>query len=96
LDVFAKRVAQLAGKRAPFLRFPAPMIRLTGMLLDVVSRVSGIRLPISRENADTASKLRWLHSHAKATRELGWIPRSLDEGLPDTVSDFQARSTAAR
>lgn len=94
LDVFAKRVTVLAGKRAPFLRFPAPMIRLTGVLLDALSRVSGVRFPISRENADTASKLRWLHSHAKAAKELDWHPRSLDEGLPDTVSEFQARTTA--
>ncbi len=91
LDVFAKRVSGLAGKIAPFLRFPAPMIRVTGVLLDALSRASGIRFPISLENANTASRLRWLHSHAKATRELGWTPRSLDEGLPETVAAFTSR-----
>jgi dihydroflavonol-4-reductase len=94
LNDFAKRVAKLAGKHAPFLRFPALLTRGTGMLLDALGRLTGVRFPISRENAETASGLRWLHSHAKATRELGWTPRSLDEGLPDMVAEF--RSNAAR
>ncbi len=91
LDDFAGRVVALAGKRPPRLRFPAPLVRWTGVLLDVLSRATGLRFPISRENAATAAGLRWLHSHDKATRELGWTPRCLDEGLPPTVRWFQDR-----
>jgi hypothetical protein len=52
----------------------------------------GVNLPISRELADTAGTgERWVHSHERATNELGYAPRSLAEGLPETVRDAQAR-----
>ena len=86
INTFAERAAELAGVKPPFLRFPPAMARLTGRVLDNVTRVTGLRFPITRENVDTVSRHRWLHSHAKATAELGWVPRSLTEGLPETVA----------
>jgi nucleoside-diphosphate-sugar epimerase len=94
VDDFAARVCALAGKRPPLLRFPIPLARLSGSALDLVSRLTGFRFPISRENVDVTAGLRWLHSHAKATRELGWHPRSLDEGLPETVAWFRGGAVA--
>jgi dihydroflavonol-4-reductase len=87
---FAQRVCAAAGRRAPALRFPAPLARLSASALDIVSRLTGIRFPLTRETVDTSAGLRWLHSHAKATRELGWSPRPLAEGLPETIAWFQA------
>jgi nucleoside-diphosphate-sugar epimerase len=86
INQFAAKAASLAGVRPPFLRFPPPLARMTGMLLDGVTRATRLRFPITRENVDTVAGHRWLHSHAKATQELGWKPRSLAEGLPETVS----------
>jgi nucleoside-diphosphate-sugar epimerase len=86
INAFAERAARLAGVKAPLLRFPPPMARLTGVLLDGITRATRIRFPITRENVDTVAGHRWLHSHAKATAELDWQPRSLDDGLPDTVA----------
>lgn len=88
VDDFAARICGLAGKRAPRLRFPVPLAWLTGALLDGISRLTGLRFPISRENVQVTGGLRWLHSHATATRELDWHPRSLAEGLPETVADL--------
>jgi dihydroflavonol-4-reductase len=88
LNDFARRAAALAGKRAPLLRFPPVAIRATGSVLDAISRATGLRFPITRENAETAAGLRWLHAHDRATDELGWTPRGLDAGLPETVSWF--------
>ncbi|MGH7449398.1 MAG: NAD-dependent epimerase/dehydratase family protein [Longimicrobiales bacterium] len=89
---FTKRIARLGGTWAPPLRVPPFMIRLTGSLMDVAARLTGMRLPVSRELADTAATgARWLHSHARATAELGYTPRALDEGLPGTVRDAQAQ-----
>jgi nucleoside-diphosphate-sugar epimerase len=89
---FARRAARVAGTWVSPLRFPGPAVRLTGVLMDAVSSVTGWRMPISREAAASgASGQRWVHSWGKAARELGYQPRSLDEGLPPTVADAQAR-----
>lgn len=86
LEEFAVRAAAEAGRRAPRLRFPVPLVRLTGSVLDAVSRATGVRFPITREGVEaTGGDVRWLHSHEATTRELGWRPRPLAEGLPETV-----------
>jgi dihydroflavonol-4-reductase len=89
VDDFAARVTALAGKRPPRLRFPVPLAWLTGALLDGISRLTGLRFPISRENVQVTGGLRWVHSHATTTRELDWHPRPLAEGLPETVAWIQ-------
>ena len=86
INDFAQRAATAAGVRAPLLRFPPPLALLTGRLLDGVARMTGARFPITAENVRTVSGHRWLHSHAKATAELGWQPRPLDAGLPETIA----------
>jgi dihydroflavonol-4-reductase len=94
LNDFSREVAALACVRAPWLRFPAPAILATGVLLDALSRATGggLKLPISRETAATSAGLRWLHSHDKASRELGWTPRPLSQGLPETIAWFSGRA----
>jgi nucleoside-diphosphate-sugar epimerase len=88
VDDFAARVCALAGTKPPRLRFPIALALLTGSLLDLISRLTGLRFPISRENVQVTGGVRWVHSHATATRELDWHPRSLEEGLPETVEWF--------
>lgn len=88
---FSARVAELGGRQTPRLRFPVPVARGTAMLLDGVTRITGISFPLCRENVDIAARHRWLHSHAGATRDLGYQPRSLEEGLPETVEDILRR-----
>ncbi len=96
LTDFTQEVARLAGVRPPRLRLSAPLIRVTGMLADAVSRLTGWTLPVTRESADTAAGHRWLHSHLRATRELGWQPRPLAEGLPETIAWFRGQAAAGR
>lgn len=91
MDEFARRVARLAGRRPPPFRFPAPVLRISATLMDVIARVTGLRTSINRENVEMVNGWRWLHSHAKATRELGWVPRPLAEGLPETVAWLRAQ-----
>lgn len=86
INDFAKRACREAGIRAPFLRFPTSLARLTGRLMDTVSRRTGIRLPMSRESIDASAGYRWLHSHEPATREWGWQPRPISAGLPETIA----------
>ncbi|MEX1181918.1 MAG: NAD-dependent epimerase/dehydratase family protein [Gemmatimonadota bacterium] len=80
------RIAELAGTRVSPLRLPPAAIRLTGILLDWVSRRTGKRLPVSRELAQVAAMgERWVHSRARASAELGYAPRPLADGLPFAV-----------
>jgi nucleoside-diphosphate-sugar epimerase len=89
---FARRVADAGGTWLTPLRFPPALARLTGSALDAVSRLTGVRMPISRELAQSgASGERWVHSHTLATRDLGYAPRGLADGVPATVRDVRER-----
>jgi len=90
INDFARRACRMAGVRPPLLRFPTALARMTGSVLDAISRATGMRFPLARETVVAAAGYRWLHSHAPATRELGWQPRSLDAGLPETISWIRA------
>lgn len=86
MNDFAERVARLGGVSPPPFRFPPRLAQLTGSLLDVIARITGIRFPITREGVATSATDEWLHTHERATRDLGYAPRSLDQGLPDTIA----------
>ncbi|HEX7117758.1 MAG TPA: NAD-dependent epimerase/dehydratase family protein [Longimicrobiales bacterium] len=96
LEDFLRRVAEIAGKRLPRLRFPVGLARATGVALDLVSRATGLRFPISREAVNVAAGHRWLHSNARAREELGWSPRPLADGLPEYVNWFVERRARGR
>jgi dihydroflavonol-4-reductase len=81
MNDFAGRVARMGGVKPPVLRLPVFLIKATTPLLDFISRATGIRFPITAEAVKTTAVDRWLHSHARATRDLGYNPRSLNEGL---------------
>jgi nucleoside-diphosphate-sugar epimerase len=85
INQFAALAAQYAGVRAPRLRISRGLALLAGSMCDVATRLSGRRLPLSREGVLSGTRERWLHSHELATRELGWEPRPLAAGLPPTV-----------
>jgi nucleoside-diphosphate-sugar epimerase len=92
VNEFAAHVTGAVGRKAPMLRFPTPLARMTGSLLDAIARPTGWRFSITRENVATASVDDWAHTHDRATRDLGYTPRSLDRGLPETVASFQTRA----
>jgi nucleoside-diphosphate-sugar epimerase len=88
----ALMIGDIAGTWISPLRFPPFVVRLTGRLMDAVRRLTGWRMPISRELADVGGRgARWVHSSARAERELGYTWRPLAEGLPETVRDAMSR-----
>ena len=86
INAFAADVARVAGRRPPLLRFPVPLAGLTGRALDLVTRVTGIRFPISRESVAVAARHRWLHDASASRADLEWAPRPLADGLPEAVA----------
>jgi dihydroflavonol-4-reductase len=86
LNDFAERVARAAGRRPPPLRLPVGVAAATGALLDVVGRLTGSRFTMSREGVLAVARKRWLFSHEVASRELGYAPRGLDEGIAATLA----------
>lgn len=83
---FTRRIAQLANTWVSPLRFPPFMVKLTGVVMDAVGSVLHVRLPVSRELAAIGGTgLRAVHPYTRAARELGYRPRSIAEGLPETV-----------
>ena len=93
MNEFAERVARLGGVGMPRLRFPTPLAKGTGIVLDLVARPTGLRFPISREAVATTTQDKWLHTHERATRDLDYQPRSLDQGLPDAVAYAQTHTS---
>jgi dihydroflavonol-4-reductase len=93
---FTEMAAALGGTWVSPLRIPPVLVRATGVLMDAVSRLTGARLPISRELADMAAAGdRWVHSYRRAALELGYAPRTLAEGMPETVRWVKERITGS-
>jgi dihydroflavonol-4-reductase len=90
LNDFAERVARTAGRRPPPLRLPVGVAAGTGGLLDAVTRLTGLRFSMSREGVVAVARGRWLFSHEKASRELGYAPRGLAEGIAATLAGTPA------
>jgi hypothetical protein len=73
---------------------PAWLASGTGLLLDGVSRLTGKRFTISRESVAVSARTKWVHGYQATTRDLGWTPRPLADGLPPTVEYFVSRKRA--
>lgn len=85
MNDFAQHVAQAAGVKAPRLRLPITLARPVAGVLDALSRVTRIRFPITSEAVRTTSVDKWLHTHERARRDLGYGPRTVNEGMQQTV-----------
>jgi hypothetical protein len=64
---------------------PVWAARAVGTVIDPVARATGLRFPITLEAVKTTAVDRWLHKRERATRDLGYAPRSLELGLPATI-----------
>jgi dihydroflavonol-4-reductase len=91
LNDFAVEVARAAGRRPPPLRLPVGVAAATGGFLDAVSRLTGARFTMSREGVIAVAHRRWVFSHEKASRELGYAPRGLAEGIAATLEHPSTR-----
>lgn len=88
VNTFAERVARLAGKRAPRLRLPKRVALPLASVMDRLARATGRKFPMSREIIELSVGHRWLHDSPRAREDLGYRPRSLEEGLPEMVASY--------
>jgi nucleoside-diphosphate-sugar epimerase len=83
-------VSRQAGHRPPRLELPTPLVKLAIPFGGLVGRVMGTG-PNLRELISAADGVTYWASDAKARRELGYSPRSLEEGL-STLATAGART----
>jgi dihydroflavonol-4-reductase len=74
--------ARVGGKRPPRLRIPTTLLQIMAPLNDRLGGLPGMP-PNMRETISAAGVTYWV-SHDKATHELGFDPRSLEQGVADT------------
>ncbi len=83
LDESLEIAAFVGGRRPPRFRVPTGLLRAVAPLSDRLGGLPG--LPANLDEAIRASDgVTYWASHAKATAELGFHPRSLEQGVADT------------
>jgi nucleoside-diphosphate-sugar epimerase len=76
---------QISGVRAPRLH-PAPwMMKALASMLALLGAVFPLPEPYSTESIRSSAGVSYLGSNQKARRELGYAPRTLEQGLPETL-----------
>ncbi|HEX2163452.1 MAG TPA: NAD-dependent epimerase/dehydratase family protein [Thermoanaerobaculia bacterium] len=84
-----RRVVALAGVRPPRWSLPVPVAKAALALATPYYRLRGWRPPASADQLDSLAR-HWAFDDARARRELDWRPRTLDEGLPETIRHLVA------
>jgi len=77
-------VAGLSGRRAPKHALPTPLMKALTPIGPLVGRLMG-QPPNLRELISSADGVTFWASHEKASRELGYEPRGMEEGLRQTL-----------
>ncbi len=86
-------VAEQTGRRLPKRAVPVPLMKAMTPAGPLVGRLMG-QPPNLRELISSADGVTFWASHEKATRELGYEPRDLEEGLRQTL-EAEGRIPAA-
>jgi dihydroflavonol-4-reductase len=88
LHDIAQQVAGITGVRPPLVVLPMWIAKANAPLATIYDRINGRRplfTSISMEELESNPDI----SHAKATKELGYAPRPLEQTIADTVEWFR-------
>jgi nucleoside-diphosphate-sugar epimerase len=77
-------VARLTGRKAPKHAVPTPLLKALTPIGPLVGKTMG-QPPNLREMISSADGVTFWASHEKASRELGYAPRGMEEGLRQTL-----------
>jgi nucleoside-diphosphate-sugar epimerase len=78
-------VAAATGRKAPKRAMPVPLMRMLTPVGPLVGKLLG-QPPNLRELISSADGVTFWASHEKASRELGYSPRGMEEGLRQTLA----------
>jgi len=78
-------VADLSGRKAPKHALPTALMRVLTPIGPLVGKLMG-QPPNLRELISSADGVTFWASHAKASRDLGYAPRGMEEGLRQTLA----------
>jgi nucleoside-diphosphate-sugar epimerase len=79
-----EEVARLTGRKAPRHALPVPLVKALTPIGSLVGKVMD-QPPNLRELISSADNVTFWASHEKASRELGYAPRGMQEGLRQTL-----------
>ena len=77
---------RLTGIKAPSLHPPPAVMKAASALMGVVGAVVSLPPELTAEGLRVLAGVTYLGSNAKARRELGYDPRSLEDGLRGTLA----------
>jgi nucleoside-diphosphate-sugar epimerase len=80
-----KLAEQITGIRGPKTAAPPWLLKSLSGVMSVVERVVPVPGEYSAEYLRESAGTTYIGDNAKARRELGWSPRPLAEGLPETL-----------
>jgi len=86
--------ARVGGHRPPAARVPTGLLRALAPLNDAVGGLPGLP-PNLGETIESSDGVTYWASHAKATAELGFVPRPIEQGVADTWGRSSAGPGAA-
>jgi dihydroflavonol-4-reductase len=78
-------VAKVSGRKAPKRALPTPLLKALTPIGPLVGKLMG-QPPNLREMISSADGVTFWASHEKATRELGYAPRAVEQGMRDTLA----------
>ena len=76
---------QITGVRAPRLHLAPWMMKAMAAMLARIEAVSPLPEPYNSESIRSSAGVSYLGTNEKARRELGYTPRTLEQGLPETL-----------
>ncbi|MDX6609060.1 MAG: hypothetical protein QOF85_985 [Solirubrobacterales bacterium] len=78
-------VASVSGRKAPKRTLPTPLLKALTPIGPLVGKLMG-QPPNLREMISSADGVTFWASHEKASRELGYAPRDMEQGMRDTLA----------
>jgi nucleoside-diphosphate-sugar epimerase len=90
------RAAITAGRKPPRFSVPTGVLKAIAPISGPFTRLAGFGPRFLKEGITSADGKSFAYSHAKTTKRLGYKPRSLDEGLPETVAWFREEMQAKK
>jgi dihydroflavonol-4-reductase len=88
LQQILARLASLTGKKAPTVRIPYAVALTTAVISTALSNVTG-KQPLAPLEGVRMARKKMFVSHAKATRDLGFQPRPINDALLRAITWFR-------